>query len=223
MDNNRRTSNQGGIEELRRRQEARESGSGSGRRPVVSNVRRKEKQGAIGFLVLVGVVLIGVMAVLIDSSKVQDLLRGGPKEYTRFDLAEMAEAYTQNPLRAEQLYGDQYGEIQGFLEGIGKNGNVTVFILTSREPLSVSSEVDQYEDPRFVHSEDTDDVKSQISAVGVLRCTIKDDQYLDVLMSLSKGDFVTACGKITYTDGLYMMEVDSVSRALLTSPNSGDE
>ena len=106
-----------------------------------------------------------------------------PIEYTVCTVDEMIALLEENALSASDTYKDQYVEVTGRLDVIDSNGNY----------ISIYP------------------INNEFALTGV-QCKIKNDEQLDTVKSLTKGQNVTIQGKVTDVGEVlgYTMDIDAI-------------
>ena len=89
-------------------------------------------------------------------------------EYVKYDVSEMVSDLEENALKAEKKYNNQYVEITGKLSNIDSKG-----AYISLDPLN--------KDFNFIN----------------VQCFTKNDEQVNKIAEMSKGDIVTLKGKVT--------------------------
>ena len=108
-----------------------------------------------------------------------------PISYEVHDVTELFDALDKNALNAQQTYKGKYVEITGYLGTIDSSGKY----------IGVNAGENNYD---YLFQE--------------VQCYIKSEEQLQQISSMSKGDPITICGKITEVGEVlgYSLNIDSI-------------
>nr|WP_294681856.1 hypothetical protein [uncultured Anaerotignum sp.] len=146
-------------------------------------------------IVVLVVVVLGILAMVMsggsDSDTEQkpsdeqktDTVQEETIEYTPYTVDEMMTELDGNAMAASEKYKNQYVEISGRLSTIDSNGKY-ISVLPANDDWAI---------------------------IGV-HCSLKSDEQKERVKTLSAGDAITVCGKITQVGEVmgYSLDIDSI-------------
>lgn len=168
---------------------------------VCSNCRKK--QGGIGKWIVIAIVVFFIIGAAgggsdddskkennVNQSTNNTTTNNSEKEteveitYTQCTVDEMVKVLEENALKAEKEYQDKYVELTGKLSVIDSDGSY----------ISLSCINDEW-------------------SFTTVQCYIKNDEQLNKVMEMSKGDTVTLKGKVTSIGEVlgYSLDIDSIN------------
>lgn len=108
-------------------------------------------------------------------------------EYTQLDVVDLFKALNDNAAKAQKEYEDCYVEVTGYVTNIDASGDY----------IDIGAKEDDYE-----YMFDT------------FQCYIQNDDQLNQVMELSKGDRITVKGQITDVGEVlgYSLDIESISK-----------
>lgn len=103
--------------------------------------------------------------------------------YTPYDVSELVSDLEDNALKAEKKYDKQYVEIKGVLSNVDSDGSYI-----SLDPIN-----------------------NDFNFISVM-CNTKNDEQIDMIAELSKGDVITVKGKVTSVGEVlgYSIDIDEI-------------
>lgn len=158
----------------------------------------RKKQGPKGCLIVVLVVVVlGILAMVMSGGSdsesgtaIKQNTDAKPKTeqekvitYTPYTVDEMMTELDGNAMAASEKYKNQYVEISGRLSTIDSNGKY-ISVLPANDDWAI---------------------------IGV-HCSLKSDEQKERVKTLSAGDAITVCGKITQVGEVmgYSLDIDSI-------------